>query len=208
MKRDGAVVSMSPASTRPRLTRRPPCWSYGFGTVDVANALADAGLEPRRNYFVVLDELWRALRSGKGMVDRVDALTRLNRSVGVGQIMISHTMSDLLGPAGRRGPDEGPRLRGAFRHGDLRWPAGLGDAAADLCDSPLPPGAAETHLLAGPARVGLTRSRRRTPDRGKFLIKVGGRPGIPVQIGLTSIEKTDGLNDTDTRWYEKSGKVE
>jgi hypothetical protein len=70
-------------------------WSYGFGTVNVANALADAGLEPRRN-FVVLDELWWALRSGKGVVDRVDALTRVNRSVGVGQVMISHTMSDLL----------------------------------------------------------------------------------------------------------------
>lgn len=40
------------------------------------------------------------------------------------------------------------------------------------------------------------------PGRGKFLIKVGGRPGIPVQIGLTSIEKTDGLNDTDTRWHD------
>jgi hypothetical protein len=39
------------------------------------------------------------------------------------------------------------------------------------------------------------------PGRGKFLIKVGGRPGIPVQIGLTSIEKNDGLNDTDTRWH-------
>ncbi|MGM0931534.1 MAG: hypothetical protein ACQEXN_17795 [Actinomycetota bacterium] len=39
------------------------------------------------------------------------------------------------------------------------------------------------------------------PGRGKFLIKVGGRPGIPVRIGLTSIEKNDGLNDTDTRWH-------
>jgi hypothetical protein len=70
--------------------------SYGFGTVNVVNALPDAGLESRRNYFVVLDELWRALRAGEGMVDRVDALTRLNRSVGVGQVMISHTMTDLL----------------------------------------------------------------------------------------------------------------
>lgn len=77
------------------------CWSAGFGTVNVANTLADAGLEPRRHYFVVLGELWRALRAGRGMVDRVDALTRLNRQRGVGMAMISHTMSDLLAlPAG------------------------------------------------------------------------------------------------------------
>jgi hypothetical protein len=37
------------------------------------------------------------------------------------------------------------------------------------------------------------------PGRGKFLIKVGGRPGIPVQIGLTSIEVS--LNDTNKRWH-------
>src|SRR5690606_31843353 len=72
------------------------CWSAGFGTANIANALADAGLEPRRHYFVILDELWRALRAGRGMVDRVDALTRLNRQRGVGMAMISHTMSDLL----------------------------------------------------------------------------------------------------------------
>jgi hypothetical protein len=71
--------------------------SAGFGTVNVANALADASLEPRRHYFVILYELWRALRAGRGMVDRVDALTRLNRQRGVGLAMISHTMSDLLG---------------------------------------------------------------------------------------------------------------
>ena len=61
------------------------CWSYGFGTIAVANALADAGVAPRRHFFVVMDELWRALRSGRGMVDRVDALTRLNRQWGTGQ---------------------------------------------------------------------------------------------------------------------------
>jgi len=60
------------------------CWSNGFATVNIANALADAGLEPRRHYFVIMDELWRALRAGNGIVDRVDFLTRLNRQVGVG----------------------------------------------------------------------------------------------------------------------------
>ncbi|GAA4421242.1 hypothetical protein GCM10023169_13900 [Georgenia halophila] len=32
------------------------CWSNGFGAVNIAHVLADAGLEPRRNYFVVKDE--------------------------------------------------------------------------------------------------------------------------------------------------------
>ena len=72
------------------------CWSAEFGMVNVAHALADAGLERRRHYFVIMDELWRALRAGRGMVDRVDALTRLNRQRGVGMAMVSHTMSDLL----------------------------------------------------------------------------------------------------------------
>jgi hypothetical protein len=40
--------------------------------------------------------------------------------------------------------------------------------------------------------------------RGKFLIKVGGRPGIPVRIGLTSIEAK--LNDTNKRWHANIGK--
>jgi hypothetical protein len=45
------------------------------------------------------------------------------------------------------------------------------------------------------------------PGRGKFLIKVGGRPGIPVQIGLTSVERAEGLNDTNTRWHEPAATL-
>jgi len=41
------------------------------------------------------------------------------------------------------------------------------------------------------------------PGRGKFLIKVGGRPGIPVLVGLTSLEQgPDGVNDTERKWRE------
>ena len=39
------------------------------------------------------------------------------------------------------------------------------------------------------------------PGRGKFLIKVGGRPGIPVHIGLTNVEEDLRLNDTEKRWH-------
>lgn len=45
------------------------------------------------------------------------------------------------------------------------------------------------------------------PGRGKFLVKVGGRPGIPVQVGLTSVETT--MNDTNKLWHtiSRTGRV-
>ncbi|HEY3004599.1 MAG TPA: hypothetical protein VGJ44_19790, partial [Kribbellaceae bacterium] len=36
------------------------------------------------------------------------------------------------------------------------------------------------------------------PGRGNFLIKVGGRPGIPVHVDLTSVERE--INDTNKLW--------
>jgi hypothetical protein len=53
------------------------------------------GLAPRRLYCLTLDELWRVLRLGGSMPDRVNELTRLNRTQGVGQIMVTHSIRDL-----------------------------------------------------------------------------------------------------------------
>ena len=72
------------------------CWSAGFGTVTTSNMLADEKIIPRQRFLVILDELWNTLAAGPGIVDQVNALTRLNRQWGVGQIMASHTPSDLM----------------------------------------------------------------------------------------------------------------
>ena len=40
------------------------------------------------------------------------------------------------------------------------------------------------------------------PGRGKFLIKVGGHPGIPVKVEL--IESERAINDTNKLWHPAS----
>jgi hypothetical protein len=179
------------------------CWSYGFGAVSVAHALADAGLEPRRHHFVVLDELWRALRAGRGMVDRIDALTRLNRQRGVGMAMVSHTMSDLLAlPA----EEDRMKARGFVERSGMVICGGLPSAEMPMLTSAVPLSWAEQELLVGwqdpPSWDPRTGTEVEPPGRGRFLVKVGGRPGIPVHVELTAVERE--LHDTDKLWRELS----
>ena len=179
------------------------CWSTGFGALNVANALADAGLEPQRHVLVILDELWRALRAGQGMVDRVDGLTRLNRNQGVGQVMISHTMSDLEAL-----PDASDRMkaRGFVERSGMVICGGLPAAEMPNLTRVVPFSQAEQELLVSwqdpPAWDPVAGAETAPPGRGNFLIKVGGRPGIPVHVALTETELA--LNDTNKRWHVES----
>jgi hypothetical protein len=174
------------------------CWSYGFGAVEISQRLADAGLEPRRNYFVVLDELWRALRSGAGMVDRVDALTRLNRGFGVGQAIITHSLNDLraLNEVDRR------KAMGFAERAGYVVMGGLPEAEMPLLRQTVALSAAEASLVTewnSPATLDPGAGHDTVPPgRGRFLLKVGGRPGIPFEVKLTPTERA--LNDTNKLW--------
>jgi len=179
------------------------CWSAGFGTVNVATALADAELEPRRHYFVILDELWRALRAGRGMVDRVDALTRLNRQRGVGMAMISHTMSDLMALSSE---EDRMKAKGFVERSGMVICGGLPASEMPLLNSAITLSRAEQEMLQGwqdpPAWDPVSGKEADPPGRGKFLIKVGGRPGIPLTVELTEAEKH--INDTNKLWHAAS----
>ncbi|UGQ13508.1 type IV secretory system conjugative DNA transfer family protein [Yinghuangia sp. ASG 101] len=179
------------------------CWSYGFGSVAVAQALADAGLEPQRHYFVILDELWRVLRTGRGLVDRVDALTRINRQRGVGLAMITHTMSDLLAL-----PAEEDRMKAK----GFAERAGMvicgGPPKAEMSDLTQVVGmtTAEQRLITGwatPPAWDSARGDAPPPGLGNFMIKVGGRPGVPVHVELTAAERD--IHNTNRRWSHGQG---
>lgn len=190
MRRDRAVVydvSAIPQSDGDlRAVALLASWSAGFAVVNIAQVLADVGLEARRHYFVVLDELHQALKAGPGLVDRVDYLTRLNRTVGVGLAMITHTMKDL-----RSLPLEEDRQKamGFIERAGFIVCGGLPLSEMPLLTSVVGLSREEQELLGGwqdpPAWDTKEGREAPPPGLGKFLVKVGGRPGIPVDLTLT-----------------------
>ncbi|WP_249645229.1 hypothetical protein [Nocardia sputi] len=187
------------------------CWSEGFGAVAAAHALADAGLAPPRTFEVVMDEIWRVLGVGEFMVDRVDALTRLNRTLGTGLIMCSHTIKDLAAfdsPAaqakalgfferarakliGPVGPEEIHRIRAAV---------GITDTEKLLVTSWAAPRPPSDDDLA-PAR------RETPPGTGCFLLKTGeaNEPGIPFRMVFTPSERAADVHNTNRRFDNLPG---
>lgn len=179
------------------------CWSAGFGMINVANELADAGRAPQRHYFVVMDELHRGLRAGPGMVDRVDSLTRLNRNVGVGTLYATHTMKDLESLPTE---EDRAKARGFVERAGMLVLGGLPPAEMPLLSRVVHLSELEQQLLASwsdPAPYDpLTGSEGVPPGRGKFMLKVGTRPGIPV--GVETVAAEDAVNDTNKRWHNQS----
>lgn len=203
MRQDRAVAfdvsSIDDADTALQAAALLASWSQAFGAIEAQNALADAGAEPQRNVIVCLDELWRSLRGARGMVERVDGLTRLNRQRGVGVLMITHTIADLDAL-----PDEDDRAkaRGFVERAGLVICGGLPDAEMAKVARIVRLTQAERDTIVGwqdpPSWDADTGRQVAPPGQGCFLIKAGGRPGIPVRVRLTSRELA--LSDTDQRW--------
>lgn len=172
-------------------------WSYGFGTLDAAHLLADEGLGPPRTFFTVLDEMWRVLRMGSGLIDRADALTRLNRQQGTGIAYVTHGLADLDAL-----PSEADRAkaRGFADRSAVLMAAASTEAELEAISKVRPLSAAETSEVlswSSPESWSGTASEA-SAGLGNFLIKVGSRPGIPVHLALTNAELQ--LGNTDFRW--------
>jgi len=179
------------------------CWSAGFGTVSVANQLAEAGLGPRRFYFLVLDELWQALSAGEGIVDRLNSVSRMNRGFGVGQVFITHTMHDLETPSRE---EDRKKARGLVERSGMVVMGGLPRGEMEMLTRVVHLSSSEQSLLQSwsspPTFDQKTGKEKEPPGRGRFLIKVGGRPGIPLRTELTRTELAVG--DTNKRWKAQS----
>jgi len=178
------------------------CWGEAFGAIAAAQALADAGKAPQRLFFIVLDELWRVLRAGPGLVERVDALTRLNRQEGVGMALVIHTLKDLVALGNE---EDRLKAKGFAERAGFIITAGLPAAELPLLEDVVSLTRREGELLsrwADPPAWDTEHQREpEPPGRGKFLIKVGGRSGIPIELRLVPAERD--LHDTNKKWRQR-----
>ncbi len=167
-------------------------WAYGHAVVDAAAALADVGIAPRRTHLAVMDELWRALRGAPGLVEYADALTRLNRARGMASLMVTHSLADLDAL-----PTEEDRAKAAgfIDRAAITVLAGLPPRELTRVQEITPLTDAEEMLVSSWSAPDSWRPGARHPGRGKYLIKTGGRLGIPVQMTLLPAEAE--LYDSD-----------
>lgn len=180
-------------------------WSYGFATVEIAQVLADAGVAPRRHYNVIMDEMWRIMRASPGLVDRIDALTRTNRSVGVGQMLCTHSITDM-----DTLPNEEDRVkaRGFVERSKMLFTAGVPPREMDMIASVFNLSQEEQSLLRSwnaPGSLDPTSGENVPPaGMGNFMLKTSDAPGVPFHLRLAASEVD--INDTNKRWTMQGGE--
>jgi hypothetical protein len=185
------------------------CWADGFASVEAAHVLADADLGPQRYFQVVMDELWQVLGLGDFMVDRVDELTRLQRTIATALIMISHTIKDLQALGSEAAI---AKALGFLERARAKIFGALPGEEINRLDSVVPFTSAEEEMVTGwSAPQALTgealkpgQQRPSPPGTGKFLLKIGEdrRPGIPFHMEFTLSEKESGIHETNQRFSE------
>lgn len=176
------------------------CWGYGFATVELAQTLADVGVMPRQFYNLIMDEIWRTLQVSPGMVDRIQALTRLNRTVGIGQLMVSHSMADFNAL-----PTEEDRIKatGLVERSKLLFLGGLPRKEMPLLEGVMPFSQEEKDMMISWAGAGTYDqfSQAVTPPAGmgKFLLKFSDSPGYSFALQLAP-EELVLSEDSNSRW--------
>ncbi|MCW4353413.1 hypothetical protein ONR57_08900 [Hoyosella sp. YIM 151337] len=176
-------------------------WACGFDAVEAAHTLADNGLGPQRHFLVVMDELWQVLGAGPGMVEKVDALTRLNRTLGLSLMLISHTPKDL---DALRDPVDVAKALGFIERAGVLICGGLPDSDLERLEGVVHFTNVEKGMVSAwstPPTWDADRGvERPPPGRGRFLLKIGHRPGIPVVTKFTGAEFKSDIHNTNKRF--------
>ncbi|MFB7090783.1 ATP-binding protein [Streptomyces sp. NPDC056296] len=185
-------------------------WAYTYSSIDSARSI---GLMDRK-LVLPMDEMWRALRSGPGLVDAMDAISRLNRTTDDVTIYVTHSLLDVealpteMDRAKARGLMDrcDTWVLGASTTEELSRVTGkrmLTEQEVMMVSSWA--SATSTGLDIDPTTYDQDNERPveeesvRHPGRGKYLIKLGTRPGIAAALELTATEQRLYRTDTNRR---------
>ena len=186
-------ISRTGAAGDKLLTASMLCtWAYGFAVADAAGLLAEHGMPARRSYLAIMDELWRALRGAPGLVEAADTITRLNRAMGFASVMITHSLADLDALATE---EDRAKARGFAERSAITVLAALPPRELEKVSQIVPLTGPEKDLVASWAAPDSWQPGSRHPGRGRYLLKTGGRLGIPLEMALVPAETS--LYDTD-----------
>ena len=160
-------------------------WSYAYSAIDSARAvgLMDSPL------VLPLDEMWRALRAGPGMVAAFDAMTRLNRAKREVTLMITHSLRD---PESLPTPEDRAKALGMIDRCDSLVLGALSKGELERVAEQRPLTDAEIRMIASwsaSSGTGLDGTKQVHPGRGRYMVKLGTRPGTPVRLELTESEQ-------------------
>lgn len=160
-------------------------WAWGSGMIEARQAGAG------RNILWIQDEAWRALRTGPGLVEKSDRMTRLNRHKGVASVYLTHSMDDL---EALPSAEDRAKARGIASRCAIHIYGGL--PATEVSSLAVNLSSREADMLASWQSAGTWVPGQRHPGRGLYLIKAGERAGLPVRMHLTRREIE--LYDTDS----------
>ncbi|MFE3688181.1 ATP-binding protein [Streptomyces sp. NPDC059095] len=190
-------------------------WAYTYSSIDSARSI---GLMHSK-LVLPMDEMWRALRSGPGLVDAMDAISRLNRTTDDVTIYVTHSLLDMealpteMDRAKARGLMDrcDTWVLGASTEEELRRVTGkrmLTEQEIMLISSWS--SATSTGLDIEPSHHDdeappAEDEGSRHPGRGKYLIKLGTRPGIAAALELTATEARLYRTDANRRRATTTG---
>lgn len=188
-------------------------WAASFGAVEASHTLADAGLREQKYFALTLDEMWQTLGAAPGLVERVDEISRLNRTDATALYEITHTSKDLQS---LRTEEDRMKAKGFIERAGAVACGGLPVEEINLLQTTLRFSEEEASRIVSWSR-GAAPKRSRTgghkstpPGRGCFMVKPSkdGAPGVPIRTILTHTERELSLHDTNRRFQQLNRVVE
>lgn len=176
------------------------CWAHGSALVSAEKHLAEAEGRQPTHYLLIMDELWRMLKAAEVMVHFLDSLTRLNRQRGLAQMMCTHTMSDLK----LSSPHLTEIAWGFVERSAQVFLGGLAEREMGNLEEVFAMTTEEKSMItdwSAEAQINPDTGRAaEPPGLGKFLLKIGKKPGVPFRTVMTSVELDSGVGDTNKAW--------